>query len=132
MILVDTSVWIDHFRGVDSPEARRLSAGILASEDICICGIILTEILQGVKATSQYRNVKRRLRPLIYLPAFRSTYVRAADIYRAARRRGKAVRSTIDCLIAACAIQHDVPLLTGDRDFDAIAEVVRLRLARPG
>jgi predicted nucleic acid-binding protein len=65
---------------------------------------------------------------LIYLATLRKTYCHAADIYRAARKKGKTIRKTIDCLIAACAIEHHVELLHCDRDFATIAGVTSLEL----
>ncbi len=130
MILVDTSVWIDHFRGETSPEAHRLARAPEDNEDICICGLIWTEILQGIRSDRQYRQVRRSLGSLVYLPLDRSGYTLAADIYRRARREGKTIRNTADCVIAACAITHGVPLLQNDRDFETIATVSELRLVR--
>ena len=130
MILVDTSVWIDHLRDEASPEARRLARALEDNEDLCICGLIWTEILQGIRSDRQYRQVKRSLGALIYLPLDRAGHTRAADLYRRARRHGRTIRNTADCIIAACAIAHNVPLLQKDRDFETIAAVCELRLVR--
>ena len=130
MMLVDTSVWVDHFRGIDSPEAGRLAAAIEDEEDLCICGVVLAEVLQGIAPERQYEQVRRAMLDLVYLPIDRSGFLLAADLYRAARARGRTIRSSVDCVIAACAVAHDVPLLQRDKDFLAIAEVSRLRLVR--
>ena len=128
MILVDTSVWIDYFRGVNSPEARWLSSAIADDAALCICGVVLTEILQGIKSDSQYRTVKQSLEAMLYLPISRDAYCLAADIYRAARKRGKTIRNTVDCIIAACAITNNVRLIQKDKDYLAIASVSKLKL----
>jgi len=130
VILVDTSVWIDFLRGGDSSEAGALAAAIETGDDVCICGLILTEILQGIREESQYRRARRLLDVLVYLPASREVHVLAASIYRAARARGETIRNTVDCVIAACAIAHRVPLLQRDRDFEKIAAVSKLGLAQ--
>jgi len=130
MTLVDTSVWIDFFRGVDSLEATWLTTVIADNEDLCTCGPILAEILQGIVPDRECRRIKRFLSPFIYLPTLRDTYYLAADIYRAARARGKTIRNTVDCIIAACAIENNAPLLQRDRDFLPIADVSRLKLVR--
>jgi len=52
----------------------------------------------------------------------------AARLYFVCRRKGVTVRSTIDCLIAAIAIEHKALLLHDDRDFDAIARYTKLRI----
>ena len=127
IMLVDTSVWIDYFRGKDSAEVNRLSSALSEDEDLCICGLVLTEILQGIRSATQYRRVRRMLNPLIYLPMSKQDHVAAADIYRTARAGGRTIRNSLDCLIAACAISHGVPLLQNDRDFQTIAAVSKLR-----
>jgi predicted nucleic acid-binding protein len=131
MILVDTSVWIDFFRGVDSWETERLSGALEMNEDIAICGPVLMEIRQGIASDKGVKDIERQLSPLIYLPTLRKTYCRAADIYRAARAKGKTVRKPIDCLIAACAIENHAGLLQHDRDFATIAGISRLELVLP-
>ena len=128
MILVDTSVWVDFFRGAGSPEADRLAQAV-DDDDVCLCGLILTEVLQGIPSAREHRRVRRLLEALIYLPMERRDYVLAADLYRAARAKGKRIRNTVDCIIAACAISHNVPLLQKDKDFLALAAVSRLKLA---
>jgi predicted nucleic acid-binding protein len=128
MFLADTSVWVDYFRGVDSPHARRLDGALSGREGLCVCGLVVTEILQGIADDAAHARVKRLLRFLPYLPMKRRTYVRAAQMYRALRRRGLRIRNTLDCLIGACAVEHRVAVLTRDRDFRAIAKVSRLRL----
>ncbi len=127
MILVDTSVWVDFFRGAGSPEADRLARAV-DDEDVCLCGLILTEVLQGIRSGREHRRVRRLLDALIYLPMERRDYVLAADLYRAARAKGKRIRNTVDCIIAACAISHNVPLLQKDKDFLALATVSKLKL----
>ena len=102
MILVDTSVWIDFFRNVESWEAARLDTALATYDDLAICGPIIMEIRQGVASDKAAREIERLFSPLVYLPTPRKTYCRAADIYRSARRKGKTIRNAMDCLIAAC------------------------------
>ena len=128
MILVDTSVWIDFFRGRDTPAATWLQNALAHDEDLCLCGIVLTEILQGLCAPGQVAAVERALQPLLYLPMDREVYVEAAAIYRRARAKGTTIRNTVDCLIAACAIAHGIPLAQNDRDYRTIATVSSLKL----
>lgn len=131
MILVDTSVWIDFFRDVDSWQAARLETAI-GNDDVAICGPILMEIRQGIASDKEVREVERLLSPLVYLPTLRKTYCRAADIYREARAKGKTIRNTIDCVIAACAIENRARLLHRDKDFTTIARMSSLELILPG
>lgn len=128
MILVDSSVWIDHFRGRKSTEAQRLASAISVDEDLCVCGLILTEVLQGIRSEISYRQVRRLLEALVYLPMPRRVYTRAAEIYRTTRAAGRTIRNSVDCIIAACAIEHEVHLLHRDRDFTIIQRFSPLKL----
>lgn len=119
-VLVDTSVWIDFFRGGSSVKVARLEELIRQQEDICCCGFILTEVLQGIREEQEFVATKRLFEGLIYLPDDRSTFELGAGIYRELRRKGATIRSPIDCLIAATVVQHGVNLLESDRDFHYI------------
>ena len=117
MILVDTTIWIDFFRGQDTPEVLCLERLISENVDICVCGVILTEVLQGVREDKDYDAVSTRFESFIYLPMGQMTFKKSAEIYRTLRRKGVTIRNTVDCMIAAVAIEHDIPLLHNDRDF---------------
>ncbi len=120
MILVDTSVWIDFFAGRNLPHVTTLEDFIVEGEDIALCGIILTEILQGIADNTTYRKVQRYLKPLIMLPMPESIFVKAASIYRTLRKKGITIRKTNDCIIAATALEHHCKLLHNDKDFSPI------------
>jgi predicted nucleic acid-binding protein len=130
MILVDTTVWIDFFGGFSPPHVRRMESAIAAGEDLCTCGLILAEVLQGIRDEMEYTRTRARLEPLLYLPMSRDTFLAAADHYRSLRRRGITIRKPVDCMIAAVAIEHRVPLLHNDRDFDHLEKHAGLRVAR--
>jgi hypothetical protein len=128
LILVDTSVWIDFFAGADTPEVRKLESVLSEEEDVATCGVILTEVLQGIRKDADYRRTRSRFDAFLYLPMNRETFVKAAELYRSCRRKGLSVRKPIDCMIAAVAVEHGVPLLHADRDFDAIGRNSDLRV----
>jgi len=132
MLLVDTTVWIDFFAGRSAAHVAALQKSIEEDEDICLCGVILTEVLQGIRADSDYRKVRTYFEALTFLPIERATFVRAADMYRSLRRKGLTIRNAVDCMIAAVAIEHNVPLLHNDRDFDCIASQTQLKIAKIG
>ena len=127
MFLVDTTVWIDFFRGHETVKTAYLTRALEEGEDICICGPVLTEILQGIQGDSQFKQAVKFLDFLIYLPLSKENYLLSAEIYRKARAKGKSVRKTIDCIIASCAIAHNVPLLHNDEDFFIIEKYSRLK-----
>lgn len=129
MILVDTSVWIDFLNGANSMERHVLHALIEEEWDISITEIILTEILQGIKKDRDFAAVRDYLREFpIYRPNGIETYLKAAGIYRDCRKQGRTIRTTVDCLIAAICIEHDLLLFHKDNDFDLITECSGLKI----
>jgi hypothetical protein len=116
-VLVDTTVWIDFFRGVESAKVAILGDLIQKRGDICCCGFILTEVLQGIREEKELVATKRLFDGLIYLTDDRTTFELAATIYRKLRRKGCTVRNSIDCLIASVVIQQGVSFLENDRDY---------------
>ncbi len=123
MILVDTSVWVDFLRGVDSPQRRRLHELIEFGEELSITGIVLTEILQGIKNEKEYQALKEYFLAFpIYSPQGAETYIAAAEIYRECRKSGRTIRKTVDCIIVAVCLENDLILLHKDVDFSRIAE----------
>ncbi|HEB74935.1 MAG TPA: PIN domain nuclease [Nitrospirae bacterium] len=131
MILVDTSVWIDFLNGAHSKERHALHRLIEEEEDISITEIILTEILQGIKEDKDFKRVKDYLLELpIHRPKGTETYLKAAGIYRDCRKRGKTVRKTVDCIIAAICMENNLTLLHKDSDFELIRACTRLKVLR--
>ncbi len=130
MILVDTSIWIEVFR------ARRPLdlAGLVDLDDVATCLPIVQEILQGFRDENAFRRARDAMLafPIVESPMPAEVFLEAAGLYRAARRAGRTVRSSTDCLIAACAIRHDLEVLHRDRDFAALSEISPLRQRTPG
>jgi predicted nucleic acid-binding protein len=128
VILVDTTVWIDLFAGLSLPHIVALESLIEQGEDLCICGVILTEVLQGIRDDAQYAKSESILSDLLFLPMTRDTFLLAASIYRTLRARGITIRNSVDCMIAAVCIENEIALLHNDRDFEFIAQHFGLRL----
>jgi predicted nucleic acid-binding protein len=128
VILVDTSVWIDFFNGHDSAEAAQLRSYVADGKPLTIPGLVLTEILLGVRTEAEAARIVRVLSAFDPSPELDSTdYEKAAALYRLCRSRGVTIRSTIDCLIAQLCLRHNYELLSKDRDFTRIAEVAPLK-----
>ena len=130
MILVDTSVWVEVFR-----KQRPLDLeSLVAFDELVVCLPIVQEILQGIGDEARYRVARDALlsMPIIESPMEDDLFVEAAQLFRAARRAGPTVRSGVDCVIAACAIRHDVTILHNNRDFTALATVSALKTRRTG
>ena len=130
MVLVDTTVWIDFFAAKPTPEVGELERLLNEGEDICTCGIILTEVLQGIREDEDYQRTLSRFDTFLFLPMNRQAFVRAAQLYRSLRRRGITIRKPVDCMIASVAIEHNIPLLHNDRDFDPIETHCGLKVVR--
>ncbi len=128
MIVVDTSVWIDFFRGKGSAQHNAMIRLIEEEEDLALTEIIFMEILQGIKQDKDFRKIKGFLSDFpIYEPKGLETYMNAAQIFRSCRKKGKTVRKTIDCIIAAICIENNLNILHNDKDFDLIAASAPLK-----
>ncbi len=130
MIVADTSVWIDYFRGVVAPHTDLLDRALLGSR-IIIGDLILIEILQGFSREREFQIAKQLMDGLEYR-AFvgRDMAMAAAQNYRALRRQGITVRKTIDVLIATFCIENGFGLIHNDRDFDPMEQLLGLRVLR--
>ncbi len=123
MILVDTSIWIELLAGrqqVNPDDLLRLVT----------CPPVLQEVRQGLRRTGQadafFDNFQSV--PCLSSPLPASLFLAAGEIYREGRRRGVTIRSSFDCLIAAIAIEHKVPVWHRDRDYESIAQYTPLRV----
>jgi predicted nucleic acid-binding protein len=129
VILVDTSAWIDYFRGLDAAHTdlldRELSQNRIATGDL-----ILAEFLQGFREESAYQEAKGLMDTLEYFDMVgREIAMASAQNYRMLRKEGVTVRKTIDVLIATFCIANDFELLHNDRDFEPIQRKLGLRVA---
>lgn len=128
MILVDSSVWIGYFNGQDCIETAFLADCIAEERPLTLPGIVLTEVLFGVRNDAEARRVSYALSAYPLAPELtEADYAGAAQIYRTCRSRGRTIRSTIDCLIAQLCLRESYELLARDRDFEAIAAAFPLK-----
>ncbi|MCG2590862.1 type II toxin-antitoxin system VapC family toxin [Rhodohalobacter sulfatireducens] len=128
MILVDTSVWIDYFNGVENKQTENLDR-ILSEQSVLLGDIILTEILQGFDSDKEFQLAKQALEPLdcVHLGG-KSLAIKAASSFRFLRSKGVTIRKTVDMLIGSWCIEHEVELLHNDKDFDQIATQLPLQI----
>lgn len=122
MVLVDTSVWIDFFAGRKTKQCELLKTAIQKNEDLCVSGVVLTEVLQGIKRDKDFEKISCILNDLIYISEQKTTHILAAKIYRSLRRNGVTIRKPIDCIIAATCMEQSAFILHNDRDFKFIAD----------
>lgn len=99
-------------------------------DDVVTCLPVVQEVLQGIDDEGQFRHARQALRslPIVESPLSLSVVDDAVDLYRRARRAGLTVRSSLDCLVAACAIRHRVTVLHKDRDFPKLARISTLEV----
>jgi predicted nucleic acid-binding protein len=124
MILVDTSVWIETFR---ARAPLRLET-LVDFDEIVTCLPVIQEVLQGFRDEQAFRVARDSMRalPAVESPLSLAVVEEAVGLYRTARRQGLTVRSSVDCLVAACALRHGLTILHRNRDYPALAMVSAL------
>ena len=123
MVLVDTSVWVDLLS--KRPKYKPNESQLL---NLVTCGPVLQEVLQGLRShefAGPFQNSFLAI-PSIGLPVTRDLYLHAATIYRLGKTKGYTIRSSIDCLIAAIAMEYKVPVWHYGRDFSSISRYTSL------
>lgn len=129
MILVDSSVWIDYFRGTATPQTDKLDS-MLASEQIAIGDLMLTEVLQGFGSDKEFDQAMKLFSSLTVVEiGGEETAIQAAKNFRALRALGVTPRKTIDTLIATRCIENGLALLYSDKDFDPFVLHLGMRTA---
>ena len=129
MIVVDSSVWIDFFHGMSTPEVERLD-GLLGVTPLAIGDLILVEVMQGFRTDQDVATARQLFRSLALLPMLGGSNAwKAAENYRQLRRKGITVRKTIDGIIATACIEANLPLLFSDRDFQPYVDHLGLEVA---
>jgi predicted nucleic acid-binding protein len=127
MILVDTSVWIDYFNGIENKYTDALDAH-LDGDTVAMGDLIFLEILQGFRDDKDYRQAKTTLQALGQYEMFNSELaLKCADNYRQLRKKGITIRRTTDVMIATFCIANKLPLMFSDRDFIPFVEHLRMK-----
>lgn len=126
MTLIDSSVWIDYFNGLDTPQTSKLDM-LLGVEPLGIGDLILIEVLQGFRIDKDYETAKQLLTSLsIFNMLNMEIAIKSVDNFRYLRKRGITIRKTVDTIIATFCIEEKYPLLFSDRDFLPFAEYLGL------
>ena len=131
MVIIDTTIWVDYFKGLRTPETEWLEAQI-DRKRLGIGDWILCEVLQGIREEPMADAILSELLKLdIVGMGGADNAIAAARNYRILRSRGKTVRKTIDCLIATTCITNGFALLHNGRDFDHFESLLGLRVIHP-
>jgi len=131
VILVDSRVWIDYFRGTQTPATDRLDA-LLGVEPVATGDLVLAEVLQGFGSDQEFNQGKKLLASLPVIELVGGDIaIQAAKNFRTLRAHGITMRKTIDTLIATSCIEKGLTLLFSDKDFDPFVVHLGLRTAVP-
>jgi len=128
VILVDSSVWVEFFRRDSDLDLE----SHLDLEEVVTCLPVIQEVLQGFDDQRTYLLARDAMFafPVVESPLSEDVHLLAVDLCRSARRAGLTIRSSIDCLIGACALRNSLTVAHHDRDFDALAKVSLLEVRR--
>ena len=128
MILIDSSVWIDYFNGIQTPHTDWLDSS-LGEIPIIIGDLILTEVLQGFKSDKDFKIAKDLLLNIPFMAmGGQSLSLQSAMNYRILRKNGVTVRKTIEVIIGTFCIQNQFTLLHCDRDFEPMVKYLGLEI----
>jgi predicted nucleic acid-binding protein len=125
MMLLDTSVWIEVFRGRNPLRLEEIAE----FDEIVTCIPVIQEVLQGFRDERAFRLARDSMLalPSVESPLTVEIVEEAIGLYRTARRHGLTIRSSVDCLIAACALRHGLTVLHRDRDYSRLAKISALQ-----
>ncbi|MEW6085207.1 MAG: PIN domain nuclease [Chloroflexota bacterium] len=131
MLIVDTSVWVDYFNGIENPQTDYLHTNA-DRIPILMGDLILAEVLQGLRNDSDFEKVRRTLGKFVQVNMVNTALaVQSARNFRFLRQQGVTVRKTIDSLIATYCIEQSHQLLHNDSDFDGFEKHLGLQVIHP-
>lgn len=129
MILVDSCVWIDLLRGRETRQVGALSLiQQTKSSELCMSSIVYFEVLRGINEDIQRKRVQRRFDLLERRDYLNAGFDRLVSLSLEAERRGVTLRKVGDWLIVKTLLDHSLTLLTSDKDFSRLAQVIPLKL----
>jgi predicted nucleic acid-binding protein len=122
MTLVDSSVWIDYFRGLKNPHTERLDALLdQVEEEVGVADLVVFEVLRGFMSPKAQRQAQALLlKTTVVEIGGLDNALQAAALYQRLRETGRTVRSPIDVLLASYCITHGHTLLHRDADFESL------------
>lgn len=128
MILVDTSAWIQ----VLNRRATHSYRAAVLGDEVVTCLPVMQEVLQGIDDDRAFHFAKAAFAdiPILEDPLTQNVFDEAVQLYRIGRRAGLTIRSSVDCIIAICAIRNDATVLHVDRDFTHLSRVSVLKERR--
>jgi predicted nucleic acid-binding protein len=128
MVIVDTTVWVDYFRGIDNAETAWIEHQ-LERQRLALTDLILCEVLQGIRNSNEFVLTRNELlRFFVFINGGAELAIAAAGNYRRLREHGHTIRKTVDCLIATFCLQEGHELLHRDRDFEPFESILGMKV----
>ena len=128
MVVADTSVWIDYVNGIDTTYTNALDYE-LHQNHVITGDLIITEFLQGFRNDRDFEAAKEIINSLIYCDMLgKDMALKSAMNFRFLRKKGITIRKTADIIIGTFCIEHELPLLHNDQDFEPIEKHLGLRI----
>jgi predicted nucleic acid-binding protein len=128
MVVVDTTVWIDYVCGLNTPYTNALDYELLHNQ-VITGDLLITEFLQGFRNDRDFEAAKEIMDILIYCDMLgKDIALKSAVNFRSLRKNGITIRKTADIIIGTFCIEHELPLLHNDRDFDPMEKYLGLRV----
>lgn len=124
-VLIDTSIWIEYFRGKDQELVESVK-DLIRTRRATLCGIVLSELLAGVRVRKSRDTLKQTLDALEYAEVSRDTWILAGELSNNLKHQGISVPLT-DLILAALALENDSELFTLDSHFERIPEIKRFK-----
>jgi len=130
MVIVDTTVWVDYFRGVQNPQSLWLETEA-ERKRLGLTDLILSEVLQGIREHQEFLRVQAEILKFeVFVTGGIDLAVGAAENFRKLRKKGFTIRRIADCWIATFCLREGHELLHRDRDFDPFESELGLRVVR--
>jgi len=118
-VLVDTSAWVEYLRATGSKHDQALGRALQSPDGVLMPAVVLQELLQGARSPQHYMALQKALETVeLFEPQdWGHLHTQAGLLYARCRWHGLTVRNPIDCVVAACALEAELPLLARDSDF---------------
>lgn len=121
-VIADTCIWIEYFKGL--PKTKEALAILINEHSLCLCGIVVYELFQGIKNPQEREMVQSDLEAFSYLEMNRSTWKKTADLSLSLRNKGVTIPNS-DLILASLAIENRCLVFTKDAHFDKIPGISR-------
>jgi predicted nucleic acid-binding protein len=128
MVVVDTTVWIDYIHGLETPYTNALDYELLHNQ-VVTGDLLIAEFLQGFRNDDDFEAAKKIMDSLIYCDMLgKDIALKSAINFRLLRKNGITIRKTADIIIGTFCIEHELPLLHNDKDFDPMEKYLGLQV----